>query len=270
MHLVKNSIKVLQITDTHLYAVSTGTLLKMNTHETFSKVLGVVQDNEEAVDLVLATGDIAQDGSAAAYQKFMNDTKVLDAPVRWIPGNHDIRDVMRDVAGDSGLCNKVEKIGNWQVVLLDSSRLNHVDGFLNETEMEFLESALTDAKLDDDIDHCLITLHHNPVPGSSSWMKDIGLRNDKEFQDLIKNHEIVRSVVYGHIHQDLDFMMGNIRYFCTPSTCIQFKPEVIDFALDEQNPGYRRFELFADGRIDSEVVRINGTAFAADFDSEGY
>jgi Icc protein len=242
----------------------------MNTHETFSKVLGVLQNNEEVIDLVLATGDIAQDGSAAAYQKFMNDIQVLDAPVRWIPGNHDIRDIMRDVAGDSGFCNKVEKIGNWQVVLLDSSRLNHVDGFLNEKEMEFLESALTDAELDNDIDHCLITLHHNPVPGSSSWMKDIGLRNDREFLDLIKNHDIVRSVVYGHIHQDLDFMMGDVRYFCTPSTCIQFKPEVIDFALDEQNPGYRRFELFADGRIDSEVVRINGSAIVADFDSEGY
>ena len=163
-----------------------------------------------------------------------------------------------------------EKIDNWQVVLLDSSRTNHVDGFLNEKEMGFLESALTDAELDDDIDHCLVTLHHNPVPGSSSWMKDIGLRNDKEFLDLIKSHEIVRSVVYGHIHQELDFMMGNIRYFCTPSTCIQFKPEVIDFALDEQSPGYRRLELFADGSIDSEVVRINGSIFTADFESEGY
>ena len=267
---MKNSIKILQITDTHLYAVSSGTLLKMNTHDTFAKVLGVVKDNEGMVDLVLATGDIAQDGSAAAYQKFMNDMKVLEAPVRWIPGNHDIRDVMRDVAGDSGFCNKVEKINNWQVVLLDSSRTNHVDGFLNEKEMGFLESALTDAELDDDIDHCLVTLHHNPVPGSSSWMKDIGLRNDKEFLDLIKNHDIVRSVVYGHIHQDLDFMMGNIRYFCTPSTCIQFKPEVIDFALDERNPGYRRLELFEDGSIESEVVRINGSTYTADFDSEGY
>ncbi len=270
MHLVKNPIKILQITDTHLYAVSSGTLLKMNTHDTFSKVLDMVQNNEKKVDLILATGDIAQDGSVAAYEKFINDIKALNAPVRWIPGNHDIRDVMRDVAGDTGLCNKVEKINNWQVVLLDSSRTNHVDGFLNEKEMGFLDSALTDAESNENIDHCMVTLHHNPFPGTSSWMKDIGLRNDKEFLDLIKSHEIVRSVVYGHIHQDLDFMMGNIRYFCTPSTCIQFKPEVIDFALDELNPGYRRFELYDDGSIESEVVRINGSTVAADFDSEGY
>jgi len=263
-------IKILQITDTHLYEVPQGTLLKMNTHDTFSKVISVVKENENDVDLILATGDIAQDGTVAAYQKFMDNVKALNVPVRWIPGNHDVRDVMRDVAGDSGFSNKVEKINNWQVILLDSSRTNHVDGFLNEAEMEFLETALTDATLDDDIEHCLVTLHHNPVPGSSSWMRDIGLRNDKEFIEMIKSHDIVRSVVYGHIHQDLDFTMGDIRYFCTPSTCIQFKQEVIDFALDEQNPGYRRFELYPDGTIESQVVRINGIEFTADFESGGY
>ena len=247
-----------------------GTLLKMNTHEAFARVLDVVQEKENKIDLVLATGDIAQDGTVAAYEKFMNDIKVIDAPVRWIPGNHDIRDVMRDVAGNSGLCNKAEKVGNWQVVLLDSSRPNHVDGFINEEEMEFLDATLAEAEMDEEIDHCLVTLHHNPVPGSSSWMKDIGLRNDKEFLDMVKSHEIVRGVIYGHIHQDLDFKIGNIRYFCTPSTCIQFKPEVIDFALDELNPGYRRFELHRDGSIESEVIRVSGTQFKVDLTSEGY
>ena len=101
-------------------------------------------------------------------------------------------------------------------------------------------------------------------------MKDIGLRNDREFLELLGKYEMVRSVVYGHIHQELDFMFNNIRLFCTPSTCIQFKQEVIDFALDIVNPGYRRLQLFPDGRIEAKVIRVEGHTFKADFSSAGY
>ena len=262
--------KLLQITDTHLYGVPEGTLLKMNTHESFVRVLGAIRQENSDIDLVLATGDIAQDGSVAAYQFFIDYIKQLDTPVRWIPGNHDIRDTMEDLSRNNDFGRKVEKVGNWQIILLDSSRTNHVHGFLGSREMEFLEDSLKDAETDSTIEHCLVTLHHNPVPGSSGWMKDIGLRNDREFFEVIRSHEIVRSVIYGHIHQELDFKIGNIRFFCTPSTCIQFKPEVIDFSLDEVNPGYRLLELYADGSIESNVVRVEGIEFSADLASAGY
>ena len=270
MDIAKNPINVLQITDTHLYAVNSGTLLKINTHGSLSKVLESVARYEPQIDLILATGDIAQDASPSSYQHFIKYMEQFEAPVRWIPGNHDSGDVMQDVAGEYDLNNKVEVIGNWQFIMLDSSRVNHVDGYLGEEELKFLDKALTDAEADPNIDHSLVTLHHNPVPGSSAWMKDIGLRNDREFMEVIKDRATLRCVVYGHIHQELDFKLGGIRFFCTPSTCIQFKPEVIDFALDEVNPGYRRLKLYSDGAIESEVIRIDGSEFRPDFDSEGY
>ena len=49
----------------------------------------------------------------------------------------------------------------------------------------------------------------------------------------------------------------------TPSTCMQFKPGSKDFALDDLAPGYRRIELFADGRIDTEVLRLAGSDLPA-------
>ncbi len=263
-------INVLQITDTHLYADNTGTLLKMNTHDSLAKVLGSIAKHEEQFDLILATGDIAQDAAPGSYKQFIKYMGEFDAPVRWIPGNHDSVEVMQDVAAELDLSNKIEVIGNWQFILLDSSRVNHVDGYLAEEELMFIDKALTDAASDPNVEHSLVALHHNPVPANSAWMKDIGLRNDREFMELISRHSNLRCVVYGHIHQELDFNIDGIRFFCTPSTCIQFKPEVIDFALDELDPGYRRFKLFPDGTIESEVVRIDGSEFRPDFDSEGY
>ena len=34
-------------------------------------------------------------------------------------------------------------------------------------------------------------------------------------------------------HQALDVFRGNIRYLCTPSTCMQFKPREPGFVIDD-------------------------------------
>jgi len=77
-------------------------------------------------------------------------------------------------------------------------------------------------------------------------------------------------VLYGHIHQQLDFQHQGIRCLCSPSSCIQFKPNVTNFALDKLNPGYRWLKLYTDGRVETEVVRVSGEIFEADFSSPGY
>ena len=101
-------------------------------------------------------------------------------------------------------------------------------------------------------------------------MKDIGLYNGTRFFKVVSKYKKTRSVVYGHIHQELDFEHAGMRCFCTPSTCIQFKPKVANFTLDKINPGYRSFQLHADGSIDSQVYRVSGETITADFSSGGY
>ena len=64
-------------------------------------------------------------------------------------------------------------------------------------------------------------------------------------------------------------MHKNIRCLCTPSTCIQFKADVANFELDKVNPGYRSLKLFADGSIETEVRRVDGT-LEVGYRSNGY
>ena len=66
----------------------------MNTSETLGHVLELVKANEDEIDLVLATGDIAQDASDKAYANFLEIIASLNSPFRWIPGNHDNAAVM--------------------------------------------------------------------------------------------------------------------------------------------------------------------------------
>ncbi|PCJ24369.1 MAG: 3',5'-cyclic-AMP phosphodiesterase [SAR86 cluster bacterium] len=266
----QNPINIVQITDTHLYGKSAGTLLKMNTRETLGHVLNLVIEDESDIDLVLATGDITQDASDEAYNNFLEAISNLDAPFRWIPGNHDNAAVMDRIAEGTDAGEKVVQINNWNIILLDTSILGQVHGKLSATELEFLESSLQAADIDASIDHCLVCLHHNPVPGSAGWMKDIGLQNGPKFFEVVKKFEKVRCVLYGHIHQELDFIHQDVRCLCSPSTCIQFKPKVMNFSLDKVNPGYRTLKLFADGKVESKVVRVPGSTFEADYNSPGY
>lgn len=263
-------LRVIQITDSHLFRDPTAALLKLNTQESFERVIELVENNEPRIDVVLATGDIAQDASLEAYVRFSEAMGRLRAPFYWIPGNHDRRAVMEKAPAHRAAADKKIRFGNWQIVMLDSSLDGEVHGMLTASELAFLEACLQSAEDDPQIEHTLVCLHHNPVPGSAHWMSDIGLHNQVDFNAMVDRFTSVRAVVYGHIHQELDILRAGVRYFCTPSTCIQFKPEVVDFALDDLSPAYRWFNLHSDGSIESAVERVTGYVFDVDHESTGY
>ena len=80
---------LVQLSDSHLFAETDGTLLGMNTRESLQKVIELVLEQQPQIDLILATGDISQDGTLESYQQFRQLSAQIAAPARWIPGNHD-------------------------------------------------------------------------------------------------------------------------------------------------------------------------------------
>jgi len=261
-----NTVRLVQITDTHLYGNPDAQLLNMNTQESFEHVLELISRNEQAVDAFLATGDIAQDASENAYRRFIESMKRFSAPFYWIPGNHDHRKVMAGMEESGNASEKHIRLGNWQILMLDTSIPGEVHGRLSANELEFLEQTLGDT----DSEHSLVCLHHNPVPGTAAWMEGIGLENADALMAVLARHNNVRAVVYGHIHQHLDFVRDGTRFLCTPSTCIQFKPGVTDFALDELSPAYRWLELAEDGSLRTGVERVRDFELNLDYASDGY
>lgn len=264
------TLRILQITDSHLFKDPSAALLNLNTQQSFEKVLELVKENEAEIDLILASGDISQDASYESYVRFGNAMDVLGAPFLWIPGNHDRRNIMESIEGYESAMGDGMSSGNWQIIMLDSSVVGEVHGMLFDKDLAQLRNALESAEKDASVEHTLVCLHHNPLPGSAGWMNGIGLHNDAEFLELIDSFSTVRAVVYGHIHQELDVERKGVRYFCTPSTCIQFKPKVQDFTLDSVSPAYRWLDLHCDGSITSAVERVRGYSSSVDLTSTGY
>ena len=60
-------IRVLQITDTHLFANSSGCLLGLNTEQSLQAVITKVRANHLPSDLILATGDLVHDDVAGVH-----------------------------------------------------------------------------------------------------------------------------------------------------------------------------------------------------------
>lgn len=260
------ALRVLQITDPHLLADPAGGLLGVNTRDSLDAVIDKVIKDHGQPDLILATGDIAQDGSEEAYRVFGERLGAFSCTSAWIAGNHDKPDVLARVASEYQANRRHIIQGGWQFILLDSSVRGQVYGELAEAELEFLASTLEQGP---DVP-TLIALHHHPVDIGSEWMKDIGLRNRNAFWRVVERFPQVKIVLWGHIHQEYDLERRGVRLLATPSTCIQFTSGSREFAVEALPPGYRWFELEASGEGRTEVRRATDFEFDLDINSTGY
>jgi Icc protein len=261
-----SSVLLVQLSDSHLFAHADDKLLGMNTRDSLQRVIERVLDEQADIDLLLASGDLSQDGSLASYQAFRQMLGQIPAPARWFPGNHDDVAVMQAACAGSELLQPIIDLGNWRIVLLDSSIAGAVPGFLAPEQLALLTQALQSAGTR----HVLVSLHHHPVSIGCRWMEPIGLRNPEALFALLDAYPQVRAVLWGHIHQEFDQQRNAVRLLASPSTCVQFAPGSEEFQVDQEAPGYRWLRLHADGRLDTGVSRVTGIPFEVDYSVKGY
>ena len=246
-------VRVLHITDPHLFAVADGNLRGTVTHSTLAAVLNHYRNSGWNADIIAMTGDVIQDDTAEAYERFRQHMTPLGLPVYCVPGNHDIRPLMQQALTPPPFhyCASVE-IGNWLLTGVDSCLEGDAAGHISDEEMDRLAQTLSGTSAQ----HIAICLHHPPVAVGSQWLDQVGLRNSAEFLDLISSSGKVRTTLSGHVHQECSAECNGIEIIGTPSTCRQFKPGSNEFALDDKPPAYRRVNLHTDGRVNSELVWI--------------
>ena len=172
-----DAVLLVQLSDSHLFAEADGSLLGMNTRQSLQKVIELVLGQQPRIDLMLATGDISQDGTLESYQQFREMTAQIDAPARWIPGNHDEPMIMAEAAVQSALLESVVDLGNWRVTMLDSAVPGSVPGYLQDDQLQLLARSLSEAPER----HHLVCFHHHPVSIGCAWMEPIGCAIQRRF-----------------------------------------------------------------------------------------
>lgn len=260
-------IRLIQVSDTHLFSDPNATLLGLNTTNSFHAVLDIIKKNHDKADLMILSGDLSQDHSAESYTKLAFACESFSWPIYWLPGNHDSLEVMEQTLAKSCLReDKAIVVGNWLFILLNTHYSNHVSGLLSYPELTRLNYFLAQYPQH----HTCIFLHHHPIPTGSAWLDSSLLINPDELFAITEQYSQIKAIACGHIHQSFETFYRGIPIFSAPSTCIQFLPESTEFALDYVNPGYRWFEFSSDGNFHTGVERLIQFEYTLDPSAKGY
>lgn len=261
------SVKLVQITDSHLFENTRDVLVGMNCEEGMRDVVELIRQQEGALAAVLCTGDISQDHSSASYLRYLQAIATLAAPQYWIAGNHDELPKMREAVGADNPCfEPAFDVGHWRVIMLNSNVPGEVYGALEQSELDFLHQQLEACRERS----ALVCLHHNCVPVQAAWLQPHALTNAAALFAVLDRFTHVKAVLFGHIHQELVHERRKVLYLGAPSTCIQFHPYKNTFALDNANPGYRWLQLFSNGELRTGVKRVTHKSYPVDFSGIGY
>lgn len=259
--------KMVQISDAHLMADAEGSLLGVKTLDSYQAVVERVREKEGHVDLVLLSGDLSQDGSKTSYEYIENTIKTLNAPVYFIPGNHDDFSVMNQIFPSNVISSEKHIVlKDWQLILLNSQIPGAVEGYLNAEQLKFLQTCLKKYPTLP----AIVAFHHHPIPMGVKWLDNLGVRNADEFWKVAAGFPNIKFVLFGHVHQEFKQEVEGIPCFGVPSTCIQFKPKQEKFGLDYQPPGYRWVQLYQDGRFETGIQRTENYIGIFDENADGY
>jgi 3',5'-cyclic-AMP phosphodiesterase len=264
----QSGVRVIQFTDCHLGPIHSESLLGLNTDQSLEDVLQLIQQNETSIDQLLCTGDIASAGHADGYMRFHQMVRrYFSQPLAWLPGNHDSAEIMSSSAKALNIEPRLVSVGNWLIVMLDSSVSEQVYGHLESSELDYLSYVL---RHNHDNKPVMICVHHQPVTVGSEWIDQYIIKNASSLFELIAQFPQVKILSWGHVHQEFTAKRGDVHMFATPSTCVQFKPLCKNFTVDTQMPGYRWFQLNNDGSFTTGVHRVTGKSYVIDYKSAGY
>lgn len=250
----KHSLKLIQLSDIHFLDDPTETLGGMNTHDSLQAVLADIQKKHLMPDQVLLTGDLAQNGGKASYQRLAQTMSAFSCPIYCIPGNHDDHDEMKKfLIGKNLYRQHYFSWENWRIILMDSTAPGLDDGFFAESDFAYMENQLSSA----DYQHALLVMHHQPIAIQTPYIDEIRLINEALFWEKIRRFPQIKAIIFGHVHQVFESVYRGIQIMSAPSTCTQFLPKNNKFAIDATlTPGYRWLELKKDGSILTKIYRI--------------
>jgi Icc protein len=255
---MKGDLRLLQLSDPHLFADPSGELRGVNTLASLQAVLNEVAARKLGVDAVVCSGDIVND-EPAGYAHFARLLGGFGKPVYCVPGNHDDpAQLRRALAQPPFQVGGHVDLGDWRLILLDSVVPGRAGGRLSEAELQRLDAALKDSAR-----FAMVCVHHHPVSMSSRWLDAVGIDNADALFAVLDAHPQVRLISWGHVHQCFDERRRGVRLLATPSTGGQFLPLSAQFAVDARPPAYRRLTLRADGTVDTEVLWVNGAVDGA-------
>lgn len=173
-------------------------------------------------EAVIFTGDLADQGEAAAYTKLRAIVepacRAMGARVIWAMGNHDDRANFRtgllDQPADDAPVDHSYYINGLRIITLDTSVPGFHHGELSPAQLDWLAAELETPAPDGTI----LALHHPPVPSVLDLAVLVELRGQAALAGVLRNSD-VRTILGGHLHYSTTATFAGIPVSVASATC---------------------------------------------------
>lgn len=187
---------------------------------TYSAALAALAGSGIPLDVLVHTGDVADEGEADAYVgvKAVTDEVVARTgwPVLYAAGNHDVRAAMAQhllglEATDAPL-DTVLEVRGLRVVVLDTSIPERVEGGIGDEQLDRLRATLAEPA-----EHgTVLALHHPPVPVEVTGLQRLHLTGQDRLAAALAGTD-VRAILGGHLHYATSSLFAGIPVFVAPA-----------------------------------------------------
>jgi Icc protein len=244
----KSHIKVIQLSDCHVSADPDKDYRGLNPRAQLEQLLIRVKDWWP--DLLLVTGDLAEDASEQAYQYLEARFAGLHVPVLTIPGNHDVPELQKTFFPHTPTDRPViYELSGWVFILINTAVPGEIAGSISLFMANQLKEELERTELP-----VILVIHHQPLMTGSPWIDRYPLQDPEKLWAIVDGNTNVKAVIWGHIHHGYVEIRNNVRLLGAPSTAANSLPEQDKFNLDPAGAGCRWFELSAGGALETGLL----------------
>jgi 3',5'-cyclic-AMP phosphodiesterase len=193
---------IAQITDLHIKPPGELAYGKVDTAAAAERLVDALNRLRPCPDIVIATGDLVDGGTAEEYAHLGRLLQPLAFPLLVCPGNHDSRAELRQAFARQPFatpdaCNTRHDLGPLTLLVADSSTPGASHGTLDDETIAWLDRELADAAGRP----VLIFLHHPPFATGIWHMDRQNLLLATELERLVRRHGDVQLVGAGHVHR---------------------------------------------------------------------
>lgn len=186
--------------------------------ERAARVMAYLNGLSRAPDVVLVTGDLADNGLVAEYED-VRTVLASRSPVLYCPGNHDDRGAYRKGLlhtddSDTAPVNQAHRLPGVVFLMCDSSIPGHNEGLLDESTLAWLAAELA---VDPDTP-TLVCFHHPPIDLHHPMVDAIRQFDEHHLAALVARHPQVVALLCGHAHTAAATTFAGRPLLVAPST----------------------------------------------------